>query len=189
MTDTTVHASAVPVSYVTDPTRIAAMLADELGVRASQVAATVELLDGGGRARDVLGVGVAHQRERQRLLFAEGAELRFRIGGNSYDSVSCSAKRGEVVPEIAGFGCAARCRCCGIEVDDDILAGEVLWAITRACIYGGCFFVVLALFGLTPFPSSLWALLVIPLTGLLFAAIVPYVMIWATWFLPYLLTT
>jgi hypothetical protein len=24
---------------------------------------------------------------------------------------------------------------------DDILAGEVLWAITRACIYGGCFFV------------------------------------------------
>ncbi len=54
---------------------------------------------------------------------------------------------------------------------DDILGGEVLWAITRASIYGGCFFVVLAVFGLTPFPSSLWALLVIPLTGLLFAAI------------------
>src|ERR671918_2558759 len=54
---------------------------------------------------------------------------------------------------------------------DDILGGEVLWAITRACIYGGCFFVVLALFGLTPFPSSLWALPMIPLTGLLFAAI------------------
>ncbi len=54
---------------------------------------------------------------------------------------------------------------------DDILCGEVLWAITRASIYGGCFFIVLALFGLTPLPSSLWALAVIPLTGRLFAAI------------------
>ncbi|MBI4523767.1 MAG: ABC transporter permease [Deltaproteobacteria bacterium] len=54
---------------------------------------------------------------------------------------------------------------------DDILAGETLWAVTRACIYGGCFFFVLALFGLTPFPGALLALFVIPLTGLLFAAI------------------
>ncbi len=54
---------------------------------------------------------------------------------------------------------------------DDILCGEVLWAVTRASIYGGCFFIVLALFRLTPLPSSLWALAVIPLTGLLFAAI------------------
>jgi len=54
---------------------------------------------------------------------------------------------------------------------DDILAGEIFWAITRASIYGGCFFIVLALFGLTPLPSSLWALAVIPLTGLLFATI------------------
>jgi lipooligosaccharide transport system permease protein len=54
---------------------------------------------------------------------------------------------------------------------DDVLAGEILWAITRACIYGGCFFVVLALFRLTPFPSSLAVLAVIPLTGLLFASI------------------
>ena len=54
---------------------------------------------------------------------------------------------------------------------DDILAGEVLWAVTRACIYGGCFFVVLLLFGLTPLPSSLLVLVVIPLTGLLFATI------------------
>ena len=54
---------------------------------------------------------------------------------------------------------------------DDILGGEVLWAVTRACIYGGCYFFVLALFGLTPLPSSLWVILVIPLTGLLFAAI------------------
>ena len=54
---------------------------------------------------------------------------------------------------------------------DDILCGEVLWAITRASIYGGCFFIVLALFGLTPLPSSLWVLAVIPVTGLLFATI------------------
>ena len=54
---------------------------------------------------------------------------------------------------------------------DDILCGEILWAVTRACIYGVSFFLVLSLFRLTPLPSSLWALLVIPLTGLLFATI------------------
>jgi lipooligosaccharide transport system permease protein len=54
---------------------------------------------------------------------------------------------------------------------DDVLAGEVLWAVTRACVYGGCFFIVLILFGLAPLPSSLWVIFVIPLTGLLFAAI------------------
>jgi lipooligosaccharide transport system permease protein len=54
---------------------------------------------------------------------------------------------------------------------DDVLAGEVLWAVTRSCVYGGCFFIVLMLFGLAPLPSSLWAILVIPITGLLFAAI------------------
>ena len=35
---------------------------------------------------------------------------------------------------------------------DDVLAGEVLWAMTRATIYGACFFVVIALFGLAPCP-------------------------------------
>src|SRR3954468_8219992 len=54
---------------------------------------------------------------------------------------------------------------------DDVLAGEVFWAVTRACVYGGCFFTVVALFGLTPFPSSLLAILVIPIAGLLFATI------------------
>jgi lipooligosaccharide transport system permease protein len=54
---------------------------------------------------------------------------------------------------------------------DDVLAGEVLWAMTRAAIYGGCFFVVIAAAGLAPLPSSLWALPLIPLTGLLFAAL------------------
>ena len=54
---------------------------------------------------------------------------------------------------------------------DDVLCGEILWAMTRACVYGGCFFIVLSLFGLTPLPSSLWTLLVIPVTGLLFATI------------------
>jgi lipooligosaccharide transport system permease protein len=54
---------------------------------------------------------------------------------------------------------------------DDVLAGEVLWAVTRASIYGGCFLAVLAAFGLAPLPTSLWVILIIPLTGLLFAAI------------------
>ncbi len=54
---------------------------------------------------------------------------------------------------------------------EDVLLGEVLWAVTRACIYGGCFFVVVAAAGLAPFPSSLLVLPVLPLTGLLFAAL------------------
>ncbi|MFI5397900.1 MAG: ABC transporter permease [Candidatus Binatia bacterium] len=54
---------------------------------------------------------------------------------------------------------------------DDVLAGEVLWAITRSCIYGGCFFIVIALFGLVPRPAALLLLPIIPLTGLLFAAL------------------
>lgn len=54
---------------------------------------------------------------------------------------------------------------------EDIVAGEVLWAITRACTYGAIFFVVVAAFGLAPMPSSLLVLGVLPLTGLLFASI------------------
>ncbi|HXQ23195.1 MAG TPA: ABC transporter permease [Candidatus Acidoferrales bacterium] len=54
---------------------------------------------------------------------------------------------------------------------DDVLAGEVLWALTRSCIYGGCFFIVICLFGLAPLPGALLALPAIPLAGLLFAAV------------------
>jgi lipooligosaccharide transport system permease protein len=54
---------------------------------------------------------------------------------------------------------------------EDVLLGEILWAVTRASIYGGCFFLVLAAAGLAPLPAALWALPVIPLTGLLFAAL------------------
>ena len=54
---------------------------------------------------------------------------------------------------------------------DDVLAGEVLWAVTRASIYGGCFLVVIALVGLCSLPSFVLALPVVPLGGLLFAAL------------------
>jgi lipooligosaccharide transport system permease protein len=54
---------------------------------------------------------------------------------------------------------------------DDVLAGELLWAMTRVGIYGGIFFLVVALFGLAPMPQSLLAIAVIPLAGLLFAAL------------------
>jgi len=54
---------------------------------------------------------------------------------------------------------------------DDVLAGEVLWAVTRASIYGGAFLVVLAAMGLAPLPAALWALPLLPLAGLLFAAL------------------
>ncbi len=54
---------------------------------------------------------------------------------------------------------------------DEILLGEVMWAVTRATIYGGSFFVVLVLFGLAPLPAALLAIPAIPLSGLLFAAL------------------
>lgn len=54
---------------------------------------------------------------------------------------------------------------------EDILIGEALWALTRSCIYGGGFFIVAGFFGLVPLPWGLVAILIIPLTGLLFAAI------------------
>jgi lipooligosaccharide transport system permease protein len=54
---------------------------------------------------------------------------------------------------------------------DDVFAGELLWAITRSTLYGGIFFLVVALFGLAPMPHALLGLAVIPLTGLLFSAI------------------
>lgn len=54
---------------------------------------------------------------------------------------------------------------------DDVLAGEILWAITRATIYGGAFFAIVVAFGLVPLPSGLLAIPVLLLTGLLFASL------------------
>jgi lipooligosaccharide transport system permease protein len=54
---------------------------------------------------------------------------------------------------------------------EDILVGELLWALIRAGIYGGCFLAVTAAFGLVSVPSALLSIPVIPLSGLLFAAI------------------
>jgi lipooligosaccharide transport system permease protein len=54
---------------------------------------------------------------------------------------------------------------------EDVLAGEVLWAMTRAAIYGGCFWVVVAAAGLAPLPQALWAIPLLPVTGLLFASL------------------
>jgi lipooligosaccharide transport system permease protein len=52
-----------------------------------------------------------------------------------------------------------------------VLVGELLWALTRVLLYGGAFFVVVWAFGLAPMLTSLWALPVIPLAGVLFAAL------------------
>ena len=54
---------------------------------------------------------------------------------------------------------------------DDVLAGEVMWALTRVAIYGGAFYAVTAALGFAPLPRSLLALAVVPLAGLLFAAL------------------
>ncbi len=54
---------------------------------------------------------------------------------------------------------------------EDVLAGEILWATTRATIYGGCFLLVIAAMGLVTPARALVALPLVPLTGMLFAAI------------------
>ncbi len=54
---------------------------------------------------------------------------------------------------------------------EDILVGELLWALIRACMYGGIFLIVTVLFGLTTPLQALRVLPVIPLAGLLFAAL------------------
>jgi lipooligosaccharide transport system permease protein len=54
---------------------------------------------------------------------------------------------------------------------EDVLAGEILWAMTRATLYGGCFWLVTVALGYAPLPASLLAVPLIPLTGLLFAAL------------------
>lgn len=54
---------------------------------------------------------------------------------------------------------------------DDVLLGETAWAVTRAMIYGTCFFLIVAVAGLAPLPGALAVVPVIALTGLLFASL------------------
>lgn len=54
---------------------------------------------------------------------------------------------------------------------DDVLIGEVLWAVTRASIYGGAFFIVTVAFGYATLPVAVLTLPVIALTGLMFASL------------------
>jgi lipooligosaccharide transport system permease protein len=54
---------------------------------------------------------------------------------------------------------------------DDILAGEIAWAITRALIYGGIFLTIITAFGLASIGSALMSVPIIALAGLLFASI------------------
>jgi lipooligosaccharide transport system permease protein len=54
---------------------------------------------------------------------------------------------------------------------EDVLAGEILWALTRATIYGGAFLIVVTAWGLVSPLHALLALPVVPLAGLLFASI------------------
>ena len=54
---------------------------------------------------------------------------------------------------------------------DDVLVGEAAWAVTRALIYGFCFFLIVAVAGLAPLPRALAVLPVIAMTGLMFAAL------------------
>ena len=54
---------------------------------------------------------------------------------------------------------------------EDILLGELLWALIRSAIYGSCFLIVTAIFGLVPATVALLAFPIILLSGLLFASI------------------
>lgn len=57
---------------------------------------------------------------------------------------------------------------CGPE---DVVLGEILWAVTRSTIYGGAFLLVLILFGPMRTPGAVLAFLACPLIGLMFASI------------------
>lgn len=54
---------------------------------------------------------------------------------------------------------------------DDVLAGECLWAASKATLSGCAILFVVALLGLVSSPLALWAVPVIFLTGLAFAAL------------------
>jgi lipooligosaccharide transport system permease protein len=54
---------------------------------------------------------------------------------------------------------------------EDVLAGEWLWAATKAFAAGICMLVVVAVFGYASFPLSLATLLVVALIGLAFGAL------------------
>jgi lipooligosaccharide transport system permease protein len=54
---------------------------------------------------------------------------------------------------------------------DDILLGETIWSLVRACMYGFSFLLVAMAFGLATPMQALRVLPVIPLSGLLFAAL------------------
>ncbi|MEW6278531.1 MAG: ABC transporter permease [Candidatus Eremiobacterota bacterium] len=54
---------------------------------------------------------------------------------------------------------------------EDVAAGEILWAVTRAMLYGYVFLFITLFFGVQPHPRLLLALLAIPLIGFCFAAI------------------
>ena len=54
---------------------------------------------------------------------------------------------------------------------DDVLAGELLWAASKATLSGGAILLVIWLLGFVASPLALWTLPVIFLTGLAFAAL------------------
>src|SRR3989339_57797 len=54
---------------------------------------------------------------------------------------------------------------------EDVMAGELLWAAAKATLSGAAILVVIAALGLVASPLALWALPVIFLTGLAFAAL------------------
>ena len=54
---------------------------------------------------------------------------------------------------------------------DDVVAGEWLWAATKATLSGTAILVVIAALGFVASPLALWALPVIFLTGLCFSAL------------------
>jgi len=54
---------------------------------------------------------------------------------------------------------------------EDVMAGELLWAASKATLSGTAILVVIAALGFVASPLALWALPVIFLTGLAFAAL------------------
>jgi lipooligosaccharide transport system permease protein len=54
---------------------------------------------------------------------------------------------------------------------DDVVLAELVWAASKSFLSGLAIFVVIAALGLVSFPTSLWALAVVPVIGLCFGAL------------------
>ena len=104
----------------------AGIVCDEGGAYDSHVFASghLFLLPYAGKLTEC-GLCVGYKGELQTEFVAEFHMARLAVFAHSDHLISHFLEYFEIVAEIAGLGCAARCIVLGIEVDDEVLAGVI----------------------------------------------------------------